>query len=136
MMFHTSEYNSYYPLCTCVKYKKEQVRELKEKIPCNCINGKRYLAFLYAYLCSTNINCRGFCDKITIDNYYKNKCARNKIKFTPIVLSDCARYILDSGEIYLDYESSPVVNTVAYEIQKEYFITNFHMEPSKLEMNK
>jgi hypothetical protein len=136
MMFHTSKYDSYYPLCTCVKYKKQPIRELKEKVPCNCINGKRYLAFLYAYLCSTNINCKGFCDKITIDSYYKGKCARNNREFTPIVLSDCAQYILDSGEMYLDYESSPKENTVSYEIQKEYFITNFHVEPDQTETAK
>lgn len=132
MMFYTSKYDSYYPLCTCVKYKKKPITDLKEKVPCNCINGKRYLAFLYAYLCSTNISCRGFCDIGTINLYYRHKCNGNNKPYIPIELSECAQYILDNGEMYMDYESSPKINTVAFELQREYFITNFNKEMEQM----
>ena len=82
--FEKASNNSEYSLCTCVKSIVQRIHPDMYVSPCNCIDGKRYLA----YLCIYNAAFRS--------SYYYNT---NEHFQDPCVNEQYKKYLIADGPI-------------------------------------
>jgi len=83
-----------YPLCICAEIEPNRIHKMLNVSPCNCSEGKRYLAYLRAYTAAIFETP----STITYDLFTKN----SKKKPFPTV-SEIQVYLSKSGPIFYEY---------------------------------
>jgi len=84
-----------YPLCTCAETEPTKIHKMLNVSPCNCSEGKRYLAYLRAYSATIFETP----STITYDLFTKNHGKKKPFS----AVSDIQIYLTESGPIFYEY---------------------------------
>lgn len=103
---HTEEFQ--YPLCSC-KFLIQKVHRGFYVSKCNCENGKRYLLLKDSLNLLNNTNC------IYVEEFFEK---------SDIILNDCIKIILKSGNLFLEYQSVIYdFNSELYKLHKDILLS-------------